>query len=68
MTEWKRHGVIFEGVNGRAQCPVVDTNNEDFWRIYFSHRDFFWGELKEFFQIDSKSLCKHPNDSRNHPE
>ena len=40
MTEWKRHGVIFEGVNGRAQCPVVDTNNEDFWRIYFSHRDF----------------------------
>ena len=32
MTEWKRHGVIFEGVNGRAQCPVVDTNNEDFWR------------------------------------
>ena len=29
---------------------------------------FKGGGLKEFFQIHSKGLYKHPNDSRNHPE
>ena len=36
---WQRQGVIYEGINSRAQVPVVDTNNDGFWRIYFSHRD-----------------------------
>ena len=29
---------------------------------------FLGGGLRLFFQIHSKGLYKHPNDSRNHPE
>lgn len=36
---WKRQGVITLGINYRAQVPVVDTEQDGFWRIYFSHRD-----------------------------
>ena len=36
---WKRQGKFFDGIDGRAQCPVVDILNDGFWRIYFSHRD-----------------------------
>ena len=36
---WQRQGKFFNGIDGRAQCPVVDINNDGFWRIYFSHRD-----------------------------
>lgn len=36
---WERQGKFFDGIDGRAQCPVVDILNDGFWRIYFSHRD-----------------------------
>ena len=36
---WQRQGKFFDGIDGRAQCPVVDIDNDGFWRIYFSHRD-----------------------------
>ena len=30
---------LIQTADGKNQCPVVDTNNEGFWRIYYSHRD-----------------------------
>ena len=35
---WKPVTII-QTAEGKNQCPVVDTNNEGFWRIYYSHRD-----------------------------
>jgi len=36
---WEFQGFVTEGIDDRAQCPVVDIDNDNFWRIYFSHRD-----------------------------
>ena len=35
---WKPVTII-QTADGKNQCPVVDTDNEGFWRIYYSHRD-----------------------------
>lgn len=41
---WKKQGIIFN--KHWAQLPIVDINNDNFWRIYYSHR------------IDNKSYPK----------
>ena len=33
---WKRRGNIFK--KHHAQVPVVDVNNDGYWRIYYSKR------------------------------
>lgn len=35
---WQEITVI-QTADGKNQCPVVDINNDGFWRIYYSHRD-----------------------------
>ena len=43
--KWDKRGLIYS-VNGKynwnkshAQVPVVDINNDDYWRIFYSSRD-----------------------------
>ena len=33
---WQRQGKFFDGIDGRAQCPVVDINNDGLDDIFFS--------------------------------
>ena len=49
---WQRQGKFFNGIDGRAQCPVVDINNDGFWRIYFSHRDGNNHSYTSYIDID----------------
>ena len=30
---------LIQTADGKNQCPVVDINNDGFWRVYYSHRD-----------------------------
>ncbi len=34
--QWIKKGIIFDDCH--AQVPIVDTNNDGFWRVYFSKR------------------------------
>jgi hypothetical protein len=51
---WIKQGVIFN--KHWAQLPIVDTENKNFWRIYYSHR------------IDNKSYPKYIDIEKENPK
>jgi len=50
---WKRQGCISKLIrHNRQQCPVVDIDNDGFWRIYYSHRDAFNRSYISYFDVE----------------
>mgnify|MGYP003389097353 FL=1 len=52
---WKRKGLITDDSklrHRRFQCPVVDTENDGFWRIYYSFRDGNNRSHTTFFDVE----------------
>ena len=52
---WKRKGLITDDIklrHRRFQCPVVDTQNDGFWRIYYSFRDGHNRSHTTFFDVE----------------
>ena len=49
--EWIRKGNIFNDCH--AQVPVVDTNHDGFWRIYYSKRENRGPSLPYYLDVEA---------------